>query len=102
MRFDGTESGPTAGLARYLKERIKHIKGARLLTPIDPELSGFITTFAIEGVDLGPIGRELWDDENIETATFGLGGMSVMRISTHFYNSREDVDRMIGGIEERV
>ena len=90
------------GLARYLKERIKHIKGARLLTPIDPELSGFITTFAIEGVDLGPIRRELWDDEKIETAAFGLGGMSVMRISTHFYNSLEDVDRMIEGIEERV
>lgn len=90
------------GLASYLKERIKLIKGARILTPIDPELSGFITTFAIEGVDLGPIRQELWDDENIETSAFGLCGLSVMRISTHFYNSREDIDRMISAIEKRL
>ena len=90
------------GLAGYLKERIKRIKGARILTPIDSELSGFITTFGIEGVDLSPIRDELWNDEQIETVAFGLGGMSVMRISTHFYNCREDIDRMVSAIEKRL
>ena len=85
-----------------MKERIERIKGARLLTPVDPELSGFITTFAIDGVDLGPIRQELWDDEKIQTAAFVLGDLSVMRISTHFYNCREDIDRMIGAIEKRL
>ncbi|MBT5873454.1 MAG: aminotransferase class V-fold PLP-dependent enzyme [Candidatus Latescibacteria bacterium] len=90
------------GLAGYLKERLKRFKGLRLLTPADPELSGFITTFGIDGVDLAPIRQELWDDEKIETSAFKVQDLSVMRISTHFYNSREDIDRMISEIEKRL
>lgn len=90
------------GLAGYLKERIKRIKGGRVLTPADPELSGFITTFTIEGADLQKIRQELWDDEHIETAAFGIKDIPVFRISTHFYNSREDIDKLVREIERRL
>jgi isopenicillin-N epimerase len=90
------------GLAGYLKERIKRIRGGRVLTPTDPEMSGFITTFTIDGADLYKIRQELWDDEKIETSAFSVKDIPVFRISTHFYNSRDDIDRMIREIERRL
>ena len=39
------------GLARYLKEQaLEEIDGARLTIPMDPEMSGFITSFSINGM----------------------------------------------------
>ena len=90
------------GLAGYLKERIRRFKGCRILTPTDPEMSGFITTFTIEGADIQKIRQELWDDEHIETSAFTIRDIPVFRISTHFYNSREDINRMIREIERRL
>ncbi|HCQ02723.1 MAG TPA: hypothetical protein DIT99_19465, partial [Candidatus Latescibacteria bacterium] len=90
------------GLAGYLKERIRRVQGCRILTPTDPEMSGFITTFTIEGADIQKIRQELWDDEHIETSAFTIKDIPVFRISTHFYNSREDINRMIREIERRL
>lgn len=90
------------GLAGYLKERIRRIKGVRLLTPADPEMSGFMTAFGIEGADLGKIRQELWDDEHIETTCTRVHDIMAFRISTHFYNNRQDIDRLISAIEKRL
>jgi isopenicillin-N epimerase len=90
------------GLAGYLKERIKRIRGVRILTPTDPELSGFLTTFSIEGADISKIQQELWNDDHIETAAFHIHDIPVFRISTHFYNSRADIDRLVRAIERRL
>ena len=90
------------GLAAYLKERVLQIKGSRVFTPLDPELSGFMTTFTIEGADLSRIKKELWDDEHIETADIGIHDIPAFRISTHFYNNRQDIDRLIDAIEKRL
>ncbi len=90
------------GLVDYMRERLGRIRGVRFLTPRDPEMSGFITTFTIEGADLQKIRQELWDDEKIETVAFHINDVPVFRISTHFYNSREEIDRMVRAIERRL
>ena len=90
------------GLVDYMRERLGRIRGVRFLTPRDPEMSGFITTFTIEGADLQKIRQELWDDEQIETVAFHINDVPVFRISTHFYNSREEIDRMVRAIERRL
>jgi isopenicillin-N epimerase len=90
------------GLTGYLKERIRRIPGAQIFTPIDPEMSGFLTTFTIEGADILKIRQELWDNEHIETTAFHLKDVPVFRISTHFYNSREDIDKLVSEIKKRL
>lgn len=90
------------GLTGYLKERLKRIKGARIFTPLDPERSGFLTTFTIDGADILKIRQELWDDEHIQTTAFHVKDAPCFRISTHFYNSKEDIDRLIREIERRL
>jgi len=90
------------GLAGYLKERLKRIRGAKVFTPVDRDMSGFLTTFTIEGADIIKIRQELWDDEHIETVAFHIKDVPVFRISTHFYNSLEDIDRLVREIEKRL
>ena len=90
------------GLVNYMRERLTRIRGVRFLTPLDPELSGFITTFTIDGANIQQIRQELWDDEKIETVAFHVNDVPVFRISTHFYNSREEIDRLVRAIERRL
>lgn len=90
------------GLAGYLKERVKRIKGARVLTPADPALSGFITTFTIDGADLPKLQQQLWNEARIETTCFRIRNIPVFRISTHFYNSRQDIDKLVSEIQKRL
>ena len=92
----------SCGLASYMRERLGRIRGVRFLTPRDPELSGFITTFTIEGADIQKIRQQLWDDDNIETTAFHINAVPVFRISTHFYNNREEIDRLVRCIERRL
>jgi len=88
------------GLARYLKERTREIEGSYLRVPLDPVMSGFITTFGIDGVNVGAISGRLWNDYQIETSCTNVDGVTGFRISTHFYNSYEDVDRFIDAVQE--
>ena len=91
------------GLARYLKTlALEEIEGARLTIPMDPEMSGFLTSFALDGIDLHKIRQIMWDDYKIQIASTRAGARSVFRISTHFYDSYEDIDRFIDALKEVI
>lgn len=89
------------GLARYLRELITtEIEGARMTVPPGPEMSGFLTSFAIDGCDLGQVVRIMWEEYRIQIAATQAGGQPVFRISTHFYDSYEDIDRFIDALKQ--
>ena len=91
------------GLARYLKEQtLERIRGSRLTIPLDPELSGFLTTFTIEGIDLGKVCQYLWDDYKIEVVAVTFSNIQAFRVSTHFYDSYEDLDRFINAVNQII
>jgi len=88
-------------LAHYLRTLVlDEIEGAFMTIPEGPEMSGFLTTFDIEGFNLQKIRQIMWDDYRIQTTTTGADGRSVFRISTHFYDSFEDIDRFIDALKE--
>lgn len=90
-------------LARYLKERIiADISGSRLTIPMDTEMSGFLTSFSIEGVDSRKLMRILWDEFSIQTQSVTFNEISAFRISTHFYDSFGDIDRFIDTAVELI
>lgn len=91
------------GLAKYLKEQaLERIRGSRLTIPLDPEMSGFITSFSIEGINLGKVCSILWDEYKIEVTANGANGMQFFRVSTHFYDSYDDIDRFIEAVNEII
>jgi len=88
-------------LAHYLRTLVlDEIEGAFMTIPEGPEMSGFLTTFDIEGINLRKIQQIMWDDYKIQIATTGAGGRSIFRISTHFYDNFEDIDRFIDALKE--
>lgn len=91
------------GMAKYLKSQaLERIRGSRLTIPMDEESSGFITSFTIDGIDLGAVCRHLWEDYKIEVTANGANGMQFFRVSVHFYDSYEDLDRFINAVNEVI
>ena len=87
------------GLATYLKSQVlEKISTANLTIPIDTEQSGFMTTFTIPGIDHGKVASYLWQDYKIESASVQAGNKTVLRISTHFYNNHDDIDKFISAL----
>lgn len=91
------------GLSKYLKEQaLERIRGSRLTIPLDPSMSGFITSFTIEGIDLGKVCQILWEDYKIEVTANSANDLQFFRVSTHFYDSYDDVDRFIDSVNEVI
>ena len=89
------------GLARYLRELITtEIEGARMTVPPGPGMSGFLTSFTIDGCNLRKVVELMWEEYRIQIAATRAGDQPVFRISTHFYDSYEDIDRFIDALKE--
>jgi len=87
------------GLARYLRERVSsEIDGVTMTVPPGPEMAGFLTSFSIAGLKLHKIVKIMWDDYRIQIAATHAGNQSTFRISTHFYDSYEDIDRFVNAL----
>jgi isopenicillin-N epimerase len=90
-------------LAYYLRTLVMdEIEGAYMTIPEGPEMSGFLTSFGIEGIQLHKIREIMWNDYKIQIATTGAAGQSIFRISTHFYDNFEDIDRFIDALKEVI
>ena len=87
-------------LSRYLKERLQEIDGVRLTVPMSAATSGFMTSFIIDGEDLRGISRRLWDDYLIQNSCTQVNGIHYLRVSVHFFNTCEEVDRLITALQE--
>ena len=90
-------------LARYLKERVlSEIPGAHLTVPWDDEMSGFITSFFVEGFDAEKVCRHLWEECRIEVVNTNAYGHSCFRVSTHFYTSFADLDLFLEALKDTL
>jgi len=82
-------------LNRVLKERLRQIPGVRLLTSMAPELSSGAASIAIDGHEPAKVRATLRKEYHIEVKSWSAGGRSGLRISTHIYNSVEEIDRFV-------
>jgi isopenicillin-N epimerase len=105
--------GRIAELADYVRRRFDGLAGLTLATPTHPEMHGSLTAFRLPaGVDPVALRRGLWEKHRIEapivermaaslapdSASSGKEGyldwQLLIRVSTHFYNTEEEVDRL--------
>src|SRR5262245_46119577 len=90
LGFDAIR-GRQRELARYVRGRVGWL---RVATPENPELSGAMTAFELsEGVDPARLRERLWQ-ERIELPVIERPERLLIRVSTHFYNSEGEVDRL--------
>jgi cysteine desulfurase/selenocysteine lyase len=89
-------------LNRVLKERLQEIPGVRLLTSMNAELSSGAASIAIDGLEPAKVRATLRKDYQIEVKSWSAGGRSGLRISTHIYNSVEEIDRFVEALRRVI
>jgi isopenicillin-N epimerase len=81
-------------LSRHVRETLGTLADLELITPDHPQLHGTLTAFRMPGhIDLPALRRGLWD-HRIEVNAFDRPEGPVVRTSTHFYNTEQEVDRL--------
>jgi isopenicillin-N epimerase len=87
--------GRIAELARYTRERLSGIAGLEQATPAEPALHGAMTAFALPpGTDAAALRRGLWEQHRIEAPVIERPDRLLIRVSTHFYTTEEEIDRL--------
>jgi isopenicillin-N epimerase len=73
----------------------------RLATPDHPEMHGAMTAFRLPpGVNAVALRQGLWEKFRIEAPIVERPEGLLIRVSTHFYNTEEEVDRLAFALEE--
>lgn len=87
-------------LVAHVRERLGRIRCLTLSTPSHPELHGFLTAFRLPaGVDAPRWRRELWESHRIEVPIVERPDGLLVRVSTHFYNTTNEIDRLADALE---
>lgn len=84
-------------LAHRFKTGLQEIPDAALYTPLDPELSGGLTTFSVANVPKQNVQKYLLEERGLYIVPSGLNDYSC-RVSTHIYTQPADVDRLLDGL----
>lgn len=83
-------------LAAYVRRRLDWLRPA---TPENPALSGAMTAFRVPAVDPARLRAGLWA-RRIELPVIERPDRLLVRASTHFFNTHEEVDRLAEALRE--
>jgi selenocysteine lyase/cysteine desulfurase len=78
-----------------VRQRFAGITALRLATPAHPALHGFLTAYRLPAHVQPPLWRNvLWEQFRIEAPIVERPEGPLLRVSTHFYNTEEEIDRI--------
>jgi selenocysteine lyase/cysteine desulfurase len=86
-------------LATTLKREIRKIPGAKLHTPLEPELSLGVVVFALPNVEARKAFQALYTQHQIAGAAMG-GEFTGVRLCPHVYNPMADVERAVAAVAD--
>jgi isopenicillin-N epimerase len=90
-----------ADLVEHVRRRLGTVPGLTLHTPMHPELHGFLTAFRLPAhVIATELRRRLWQEHRIEAPVVERPDGLLIRVSTHFYNTEKEVDRLADALKE--
>jgi isopenicillin-N epimerase len=89
-------------LVRFVRCRLGEVPGLQLRTPEHADLHGFLTAFGLPADTDGPaLKQRLWLRHRIEAPVIDRPEGLLIRVSTHFYNSSDEIERLAGVLETR-
>jgi len=89
-----------AELVTYTRQRLGQLE-LTPATPVHPKLQGFMTAFRLpDRVAANPLRQHLWDKYRIEVPVVERPDCLLLRVSTHFYNLKEEIDRLAVAVKE--
>ncbi len=85
-------------LASNLKAALVDLPGVRVLSPLEgPECTGLVT-FYVEGEDQRAAAESLWNAERVLVRSVPYP--SGIRASMHFFNNRDDADKLVSTLRD--
>jgi isopenicillin-N epimerase len=82
-------------LTRHVRRRLTGEVGLAPATPDHPARHGALTAFELPpGTDAVALRKGLWERYRIEAPVIDRPGRLLIRASTHFYNTEEEIDRL--------
>jgi len=86
-------------LATKLRSGLRDIPGVTLYTSNDPHVSSSLTTFSIAGQTPESVFQTLIDKDQIYIRTIIEDDFKALRVSTHIYNTPEEVDHILTALQ---
>jgi L-cysteine/cystine lyase len=87
-------------LATSLKEGLNETPGVTVLSPLDRQCSSGLVSFSIDGIEPAEVVSYLWDEHRI--AARRVAYPHGVRASLHFFNTEDEVDRLIGAVRQKA
>ncbi len=87
-------------LSSQLRDGLREIPGVRLWTLDDPQFHAGITTFSVGNLPQDQLVRALQKQEQIIIRSTNQGEVSGLRVSTHFYNTPDEVARLLAALRK--
>jgi isopenicillin-N epimerase len=82
-------------LSNYVRKRLGDELRLEPATPVHPELHAALTAFWLPaGTDAVRLRSDLWEKFRIEVPVIERPGGLLVRVSTHFYNTQDEIDRL--------
>jgi len=85
-------------LAQALMTGLAGVEGVKLWTSRDPARSAAVVAFQPGSLDVRKLSTALYEKDRIVTATRGGTDRPGLRISPHFYNTMDEVDRTVSAL----
>ena len=82
-------------LRRMLETGLRSIDGVQVVTTSEERMKGGMVSFLVNGVESATLQRHLSRTANVRSRVIGEYGYGWMRLSTHVYNSPEQVTRVL-------
>ena len=90
-------------LTTYVRQRLAGWRGLVTATPEHPELCGAMTAFQLpKGTSAVELRRGLWERFRVEAPVVERPDRLMIRVSTHFFNTEEEIERLAEAIGELV
>jgi selenocysteine lyase/cysteine desulfurase len=86
------------GLAQQLMSGLKKLNGITLWTNPAPDRSAAVVSFLPGSLDTRKLSMALYETDRIAVTTRGGTDRAGLRVSPHFFNSPEEVDRLVSAL----
>ncbi|MHA7099835.1 aminotransferase class V-fold PLP-dependent enzyme [Roseivirga pacifica] len=86
-------------LKTYWVDKVKNIDKVNFYSSMNPEYTGALFNFGIEGKDAGPVHNDIFRTHKIHSSPVKYEQVNGPRITPHVYTSKYDLDRLCEAIE---
>jgi selenocysteine lyase/cysteine desulfurase len=85
-------------LAQQLMAGLARLDGFHSFTSASADRNGAVVTFRPGTLDMRKLVAALYQNDKIAVTTGGGAGRNGIRVSPHFYNTPEEIDRLLGAL----